>query len=182
VARIAEVFSEGELCWEVALIFLTVGTWYKGYDRLVEAVDELVKGGIISDAVTAQIGYGFYKPAKLAAIKFCSPCEFSALVSRARFVISHAGMGTIIEAIKQNKPVIVLPRRRALGEASNDHQFITARQLETEGKILVAYDVSELPLKIEQAGNFVPAGEENSGRILQEVERFIENLAAAKCA
>jgi UDP-N-acetylglucosamine transferase subunit ALG13 len=62
VARTAKVFSTSRIFGKIALIFLTVGTWYKGFDRLVKAVDELVGSVIIDDQVIAQIGYGSYKP------------------------------------------------------------------------------------------------------------------------
>ena len=126
------------------MIFLTVGTWRSGYDRLVKAVDELVTGGVITEKVVVQSGYSSYEPKHMQAIDFCSPDEFTEMISKAKVVISHAGMGTIIEAVKQNKPLIVVPRKPRLGEVDNGHQFITARQLEKEGKILVAYEVSEL--------------------------------------
>jgi len=158
------------------LIFLTVGTWYKGYDRLVEAVDDLAGHGIIKDTVTAQIGYGSYKPKHLKTIEFCSPSEFTDLISNARFVISHAGMGTIIETIKRGKPIIVVPRIKALGEVSNNHQFVTAKQLESERRILAAYDVSELPAKLVEVDTFVPNKESSESGILREVQKFIDSL------
>ena len=164
------------------MIFLTVGTWYKGYDRLVRAVDELVAQGGVTEPVTAQIGYGAYRPQHLKAMDFCSPEQFRDLTAQSTTIVSHAGMGTIIEALKQNKPLVALPRKRALGEVSNDHQFTTARQLEAEGKILVAYEESQLSDKIRRAADFVPAESDGAGGIVQQVADFIEQTAAQKAA
>jgi UDP-N-acetylglucosamine transferase subunit ALG13 len=163
------------------LIFLTVGNWHKGFDRLVKAVDELVGNGVITDQVTAQTGYSSYKPRHLTTVDFCSPSEFMNLIFRAWLVISHAGIGTIMETIKQRKPIIVVPRRFALGEVSNDHQLPTARQLECEGKVLVAYEISELPDKLQQAKDFVPAKGQGGQEVIRAVEIFLEKLEAEKC-
>ena len=162
------------------MIFLTVGTWYKGYDRLVKAVDELVGSRVITDNVTAQTGYGSYKPVHLKTINFCSPEEFRKMVSGSKCVISHAGMGTIIETVLLGKPLIAVPRRKSLGEVSNDHQLNTAKQLEAEGKILVAYETSELSAKLEQAKTFVPVKSACSEGILQAVKEVIDKAAANK--
>lgn len=160
------------------MIFLTVGTWRAGYDRLVKAIDELLSSGIISEEVVGQIGYGSYKPKHMTVMEFCSPDEFIKMVTKARLVISHAGMGTIIEAAKQAKPIIVVPRKPELGEVDNDHQFATAKQLESEGKILVAYEVDNLSEKIEQAKVFVPSQGQGSQGIINAVQGFIDNLIA----
>ncbi len=162
------------------MIFLTVGTWRAGYDRLVKALDELLDNGVISEQVIAQTGYSSYKPKHMTVVEFCSPREFRDLISEARLVISHAGMGTIIETVKLLKPLIAVPRQRSLGEVDNDHQFVTAKQLESEGKILVAYEVSELPAKLEEAGTFVPARSEGCEGILQAVKKVIDEVAAKK--
>ncbi len=162
------------------MIFLTVGTWRVGYNRLVEAVDELANSGVITEDVIAQIGYGSYKPKHMTVVEFCSPTEFRGLISKAELVISHAGMGTIIETVQLLKPLIAIPRRRALGEVDNDHQFTTAKQLENEGKILVAYEVSELPAKLKEAKTFVPTKSDASEEILRAVKEVIDGVAAKK--
>ncbi|MCK4629026.1 MAG: hypothetical protein KAT56_08475 [Sedimentisphaerales bacterium] len=159
---------------------MTVGTWRAGYDRLIKAVDELVGSGVITDEVVAQTGNSSYRPKYMTVMEFCSPDEFVNLISRAELVISHAGMGTIIEAVKQTKPIVVMPRKPALGEIDNDHQFTTAKQLEKEGKILVAYEVSDLPVKLEQAKTFVPAKIQEGQSIIKAVQEFIDSLAIKK--
>lgn len=159
------------------MIFLTVGTRDGGFDRLVNAVDQLVADGVITDTVTAQIADGSYRPDNMNVLEFCSPDDFTDLIASAEFVISHAGMGTIIESLKRNKTVLVVPRSSALGEMCDDHQFETARQLEAEGKILVAYDAADLPTRIEEVATFVPNRDEGSNRILQAVESFVEGVA-----
>lgn len=177
MARLTKVFSTGKVLRKIVLIFLTVGTWRKGFDRLVKSVDELIGSGIINDEVIAQIGYSSYSPKHMTVMKFFSPDGFAETISKARIVISHAGMGVIIEVVKQAKPLIVVPRKSTLGEVDNDHQFTTAKQFETEGIILVAYEVDKLPDKLKEAEKFVPAQGQDSKGILQAVQEFIDDLS-----
>lgn len=162
------------------MIFLTVGNWHKGFDRLVKAVDELVELGTVVERVIAQIGHGSYIPRHVKVVDYCSPVEFTDIIAESRIIITHAGVGTICQALVLGKPVIVVPRKSSLGEHVDDHQFATAKKFEEEGKILVAYEVSELPDKIEQAKNFVPIKSEGNERIIQTVKSFIEEMANKK--
>ena len=162
------------------MIFLTVSTWRTGYDRLVRAVDELISKGVITEEVIAQTGYSSYRPKNMKVMEFCSPAEFRNLINQARLVISHAGMGTIIETVRLCKPLIVVPRRSSLGEVDNDHQFATAKKLEAEGKMLVAYDESELPARLEQAKTFIPAKDQMAEGIIHAVQKYIDSIAMKK--
>jgi len=157
------------------LIFLTVGSWHKGFDRLVRAVEKLRRDNVISEEVVAQIGPGQYKPQTLRTMEFCSPRDFQQFIAEARVIIAHAGMGTIAEALSRSKPIIVVPRKASLNEANTDHQFTTARTLEAEGKILVAYDTEDLAGMVDRAGNFAPSGSSLSNDLCGEVKAFIEN-------
>ncbi len=162
------------------MIFLTVGSWYKGFDRLVQAVDRLKEEGVITEEVVAQVGPGAYRAKNLRLLDFCSPEAFQDSVSEATVVIAHAGMGTIAEAVSRGKPIIVVPRKRSLGEHFDDHQFDTAKQLEAEGKILVAYEVTDLPARLEQARTFVPVQSTGSEDIRKAVDDFISEALARR--
>ena len=162
------------------MIFLTVGSWHRGYNRLIKAVDELVGSGIITEEVVAQVGKGSYKPKYLTTINFCSSDEFVNFISRSKMVIAHAGVGTIAQAVKKSKPVVVVPRKSALGEHFDDHQFVTAETLEKEGKVLVAYKVDDLADKIKQAENFVPNQTQRTNEIIYAVQEFLDNIIAKK--
>lgn len=180
MAGIVEVLSESKILREVVMIFLTVGNWHKGFDRLVKAVDELVESGAVIEKVVAQTGHSSYTPRHLKVIDYCSPVEFTDIIAESRIIITHAGVGTICQALVLAKPVIVVPRKSSLGEHVDDHQFTTAKKFEEENKILVAYEISELPDKIEQAKNFVPAKSEGNERIIQAVRTFLEKIADQK--
>lgn len=180
MAGIAKVFSKGQVFGEIFVIVLTVGTWRTGYDRLIKAIDELVDSSVITEEVIAQIGNSSYEPKHMTVMRFCSPEEFEGYIARCNVVVSHAGVGVILTTTKMNKAIIVVPRKAKLKEHDDNHQFITAKQLEAEGKILVAYEVNELPAKLEEAKTFVPVQGQGSNEILQAVQDFIDDLVTRK--
>jgi len=59
-------------------------------------------------------------------------------------IVSHAGMGSIISALKFKKPIIIFPRMAEKGEHRNNHQFATAKWLEDKSGIKVAWDEAAL--------------------------------------
>lgn len=162
------------------MIFLTVGSWHKGFDRLIEAVDKLKEQEVVTEEVIAQVGPGKYQPKGMRVMDYCSPDAFRGFVAEARVIIAHAGLGAIALAIQQGKPIVVVPRKASLGEVSDDHQFTTAKWLEAEGKVLVAYETEDLPSKLQRAETFVPVRSTGSENIRKAVEEFLEDIAAKK--
>lgn len=162
------------------MIFLTVGNWHKGFDRLVQAVDDFVQSGIITEEVVAQIGSGTYRPKHLTAINYCSPSDFKGYLERSNAIIAHDGIGTIAQALQLSKPVVVLPRKAELGECNYKHQLTTMKQLEKEDKILLAYEVSELPEKLKQVENFTTKQKHGCEEIVRAVQEFIDIVVARK--
>jgi len=103
---------------------------------------------------------------------------FDKRLREASSVISHAGMGTITMALKNHKPLLVMPRLKRYREHVNDHQVATARKFEELGHILVAYETEELPVKIEELKTFVPRKREAQPHAVAErIARFLNDLA-----
>ena len=128
------------------MIFLTVGT-QDPFDRLVEAVDNiapLLKG----EKIIAQVSKVNYKAVNMDVLEFVPPAEYDRYFAQARLIISHAGMGTIITALKMSKPIIVMPRMAKFKEQRNDHQLYTARAFKRLNYIHVADDEAELKEKV----------------------------------
>lgn len=157
------------------MIFVTVGTQL-AFDRLVEAVDTWA-GCHAEQCVFAQIGPGAYAPQSIEYARFISPDECRTRMAEADAVVAHAGMGTILSALELGKPVLVMPRRAALGEHRNDHQLATVRRLSALGRVSVAADEHELPGAIDvitQVAETSPRiGPYASSELLDAVSRFI---------
>jgi UDP-N-acetylglucosamine transferase subunit ALG13 len=124
------------------VIFVTVGTQL-GFDRMIRAVDSWAASNP-EESVFAQIGPGAYRPQHMEYAPFVDPEECRERMLEADAVVAHAGMGTIIGALELGKPLLVMPRRAALGEHRNDHQIATARRFGDLGRVTVAGDEQDL--------------------------------------
>lgn len=125
------------------------------FDRLIQAVDEMVGDGRITDPVSAQIGDGKYEPKNFPFKRFMGKPEYERELAAASYLIAHAGAGTIALALETGKPLLVLPRLSANKEHVNDHQIATARKFAELGHVLLANDVSELSEQIYLLKSFV---------------------------
>jgi len=130
------------------VIFVTVGTQL-AFDRLIVAVDQWAARNP-GTGVFAQVGPGDYRPAHIHSTPFISPVECRERMRSADVIVAHAGMGTILSALELGKPLLVMPRRAALGEHRNDHQLATAARFAAAGRIAVATDTDELGPRLDE--------------------------------
>ena len=92
------------------MIFVTLGTQDKKFKRLLDAVEKLD----IDEKIIAQIGSTDFKSEKMELHKFMSKDEFDNYMKEARIIITHAGVGTIIEGLKLHKKMIVSARKKGV--------------------------------------------------------------------
>lgn len=117
-----------------ASIFVTVGTELP-FDRLIRAVDDWAGETGRGGDVFAQIGHGAYEPENVAWRPMLTGSDFRRLFASADLIVSHAGMGTILAALEDDRPLVVVPRRADLREHRNDHQLATVERLSQRGLI-----------------------------------------------
>jgi UDP-N-acetylglucosamine transferase subunit ALG13 len=156
------------------MIFVTVGTDLP-FDRLVRVIDDWA-GSTGRQDVFAQIGATRWTPAHLQYSHFLPPDEFTQRFAEARVIVAHAGMGTILSALRWEKPILVMPRRASLGEQRNEHQLATARRLSTIGKVDVAMDESELRQRLQALDQLKAReaiGPHASAQLIDAIGRFI---------
>ncbi len=128
------------------MILVTVGMQL-GFDRLIAAMDELAPS--LETRVFAQVGQGTYQARNIETAKSISPMEFDKLIAQTRLIVAHAGIGTVLTAQRFAKPILLFPRRAALGEHRNDHQLATVAQLKGRDGIVVVEDEADLRAGIE---------------------------------
>lgn len=78
------------------MIFVTVGT--TDFDLLVAAIDRLAPS--LDEAVVAQIGHGRYEPRQITEWFRFAP-DLASYYDRARLVVSHGGLATIMEVLRR---------------------------------------------------------------------------------
>jgi UDP-N-acetylglucosamine transferase subunit ALG13 len=123
------------------MIFCTIGTQIP-FDRFVKIVDEVATQ--INEEIIAQVSTGKYQAKNIKTVSFLAPDEFDKIFKQARVIVAHAGMGTIITAMRYEKPIIIFPRIAALGEHRNEHQLATTKQMAEMGYAYTADNAQSL--------------------------------------
>lgn len=155
-------------------VFLSVGTHSQQFNRLLREMDSLLEKKKITAEVFAQTGNSDYAPRNYKFKKFLDEKEFEEKIVWADLVVSHAGAGTIINALRRSKKMIIVPRMKKFGEHTNDHQLDLAEALEKEGKALAVLDISELGKKILQAKKFSPKTASNRESLVNAIKKILE--------
>lgn len=126
-------------------IFVTVGTHEQPFNRLIEAVDNLVKLKKISSNVFIQIGYSTYVPKYCKWERFLSYDEMKNMINDAEIVITHGGPSSFILPLQVNKIPIVVPRQKKYHEHVNNHQVNFASEVaKINNNLIVVNDICEL--------------------------------------
>ncbi|MBE0454285.1 MAG: hypothetical protein IBX58_11450 [Roseovarius sp.] len=135
------------------MIFLTTGTQLP-FDRLVRAVDDWVEKAKPGCEIFAQVLpaiHGPYRPRNFDTRERLSPRDYAEIFDKARLIISHAGMGTILTALTRGKQICIMPRQVKYNEHRNDHQFATVERLKDYPGLFKARDEHELLTRLDAA-------------------------------
>ena len=155
------------------MIFVSVGTYKTGFDRLIKEVDRLANKKILKN-VMAQVGRTKYAPQFIRYRRFFSQNEMNELMKKSRFMIIPGGTGTISNGLKCGKKIIAVPRLERYDEAINDHQTEITKFLEKQGKILAVYDIKDLENAVKKISKFHPKKTKHEEcRIAEIIEKFI---------
>lgn len=138
------------------MIFVTVGTQDKPFVRIIKSIDEAVKKGLIKDEVIVQAGHTKYVSDNLKILNYIPFNEFEQYVKNADIIITHGGVGSILNAIKQKKRVIAVPRLSKYKEHINDHQLQVIDKMSKDGYIIACNDENEIVQKLADIRNFKP--------------------------
>ena len=69
----------------------------------------------------------------ITVFNMLKPEEMKKYIIDSSFVITHAGVGTIMECVENNKEIVVLPRKEKYAEHVNNHQEEIASEMEKNG-------------------------------------------------
>lgn len=129
------------------MIFVTVGTQLP-FDRLVLAVDAWAAAHPDVE-VFAQTGPTGHPPKHLRHVEFLKPARAEELMRNAELIVAHAGIGSIVSALRFQRPIVVMPRRADQREHRNDHQLATAKRLVGRPGVFVVWDADELANRLD---------------------------------
>ncbi|MBS6373909.1 MAG: hypothetical protein KH431_04775 [Erysipelotrichaceae bacterium] len=126
------------------MIFVTLGTQDKSFHRLLEMIDKMIDLGIINDEIIVQAGSTKYESNYMQIFDFIDMDAFSKFVADCDLMITHAGVGTIINGINHGKKIMAVARREKYGEHENDHQVEITTKFSHMGYIVGCLDVNEM--------------------------------------
>ena len=158
------------------MIYVTIGTMYMPFTRLLSAVDEIARDS--GEEIVVQTGMDRDIPKHCTCFDFKSRDEILEIQSRARLVICHAGIGSVIDALKAGKPLVVAPRLARYREHTNDHQMDLAAAVERRRWGRMALDMADLPALCanppETPASYTPAKEP----LIAAVREFLDGIRA----
>ena len=156
------------------MVFVSLGTQDKKFPRLLEEVDKLIDEGIIKDEVIAQIGQTEYTSKNMKIVDFLNKEDVLKYMKEASFIITHGGVGTILDALTLGKKVIAVARLKKFKEHVNDHQLeIISEYSKLNYVIDGTYDLKSAVLKINKfkPGKFTS----NNENFVNQLDKYIKN-------
>lgn len=130
------------------MLLVLLGTQPHHFNRLLKELEELVDEHVITenqDNIVVQAGFTPITAemrSKMSMYTFINNEEYEFFLQQADIVITHGGAGSIFDALRLHKKIIVLPRTMELGEHVDNHQHELVKVLKKDN-----YIISEETLK-----------------------------------
>lgn len=139
---------------------------------MVEKAEELAA----DHEIIVQAGHTDYKSDKMKIFDFISAEKLKNLYEKADYIITHGGAGSMFQAVKAGKKIIVFPRLQKYGEHVDDHQLQLSCKLENLGYLLVFRDGDEMSDVFNNLRDFKPKSYELKGNIPLLVDKKLEGI------
>ena len=164
------------------MILVTVGTNEAPFDRLVRVFDAPSGTGGVDPAeeVLLQHGASLLRPTGATCVDFFPFEDLVDAIRRARLVVMHAGVGSIMTALANGKRPVVVPRLRRYGEAVDDHQLDLGRRLQVIGLVTLVEDPEDVPAVLATASEISEHDLGPSRQLVAELRDFIGQRRRAR--
>lgn len=156
------------------MILATLGTLHFPFDRLLRALDGLAG----DEELVVQTRAPGVRPAGARVITELPYEDLVGEIRRARVVVCHAGVGSVLTVLANGKRPVVVPRLARFGEAVDDHQLPFARRLAEAGAVRLVEDVEALPEALATPGE--PPGAFGAGRLAADLRRTLERIVYSR--
>lgn len=159
------------------MILVTLGTQDKKFYRLIKEIDKLIEQKKIKEEVIVQAGSSSnYKSDRMKILNLIPMDEFDNLLKECSLLITHGGVGTILNGLRNNKKIIAVPRLKKYKEHVNDHQLQIVSNFSDEGYILKVENINTLYDVIKYSKIFKPKKyEENNKEFVNNLSKEIDN-------
>lgn len=159
------------------MIFVILGTQDKQFKRILQALEREIKKGNIKERIVVQAGCTQFKSKNMEIYDYLDMKQFNSFIKESDYVITHGGVGSILDSIKKNKKVLVVPRTKEYDEHENDHQIQITEQFTKMGYILSCTNTKNLMNYIEELKSFEPKKfKSNNTKMIKNIEKYIDNI------
>ena len=156
------------------MIFVTLGTQDKPFNRLLDAVQKQIDNKKIKEKVIVQAGCTKYESEDMEVLGLIPMEDFEKNISDCKILITHGGVGSIVDALKRDKIVIAAARLAKYGEHVNDHQLQIIKNFGDAGYIIPLDDFDKLDEALKKAKKFKPNKyKSNTKKMIKLVEELI---------
>ena len=148
------------------MILVTLGTQKQQFTRLLEYIEK----SNIKDEIIVQAGFTKFESKKMKIFDFIDYDEMNKYIDEADLIITHAGTGSIVSALKKNKKVIACARLSKYQEHVDNHQEEILDVFYEEGYILKMDE----ELKLDNVYNEIKSF--NPRKFISNTDNFIKLL------
>lgn len=157
------------------MIFITVGTHYLGFERLIKKMDDIASR--TEEEIVAQIGSTMYKPKNIKYFSFVDEEEkILEFYKKSRVIVTHGGAGTLSTILSIKKPLVIVPRLKKYNEHIDDHQLELTEVLNDRGLATVVYDVEKLEDALNNTNFKTKHQKHNNGNLVTFLKQYIRNI------
>lgn len=157
------------------MILVILGTQDKTFTRLLDAVQRQIDLGNIKEKVIVQAGSTKYKSKDMEIFDLIKADDFKKLVKEASLIITHGGVGSIMDGLKNNKKIIAAPRLKKYNEHVNDHQIEIVDEYAKLGYIIPLKDFNMLDKLLKRIDKFkIKEFNSNTNNMITLINNFIK--------
>lgn len=152
------------------MILVLCGTQKQNFSRMIREVE-----GLADDyEIIVQAGYSQYTSNKMEFFDFIDAEKIKKLYEKADYIMTHAGAGSMFQAIKSEKKTIAFPRLKKYDEHVDDHQLQLAAKLQEKGYLLTFNDGDDFVNTFNKLKTFKPKPYNLKGNIPTLIHKQLE--------
>lgn len=176
MGRNVKVISKSRILGVDLLIFVTLGTQDKSFERLLKAIQKVIDyGELKNEKIIVQAGHTKFQSNEMEIFDLVDADSFQRYINECDLLITHGGVGSITSGLKKGKKVIAAARLEKYKEHTNDHQLQIIDVFSKAGYILPLDDFEKLDDVLKQAKTFKPKKfKSNTNNFLNRLEKCIE--------
>jgi UDP-N-acetylglucosamine transferase subunit ALG13 len=122
--------------------FVTIGSAGQHFTRLLDEVVRIAPS--LPQPVVIQHGRTPFSHPTIEHFAFVDEAGFLARLRECQLLITHAGGGSVLSAIRLGKTPVVVPRLSRFGEHVDDHQVALAREFAGQEDAVAVHDIGML--------------------------------------